>query len=167
MPRFSLTDPEILSVVAFVHSQQDKAMSQTGVRKGVEDSDLTTGNAEAGKLYFDGKGGCVSCHSATGDMKGIASRYTGLRLEEQMLYPRDAKAKITVKTRTGETLTGTVEYKDEFTIGMKDSFGTYHSWPVSAVTYKIDEPADAHVTAMSKYSDDDIHNVLAYMQTLK
>ena len=167
MPRFSLSDPEILSLVAFVHSQQDKAMSQTGVRKGVEDSDLTTGNAEAGKQYFEGKGGCVACHSATGDLKGIASKFTGLRLEEQMLYPRDAKAKITVKTHAGETLTGTVEYQDEFTIGMKDSFGSYHSWPVSAVTYKIDDPADAHVTAMSKYTDDDIHNVLAYIQTLK
>ena len=167
MPHFALSDNEILSLVAFVHSQQDKAMSQTGVRKGVEDSDLTTGNAEAGKQYFEGKGGCVSCHSATGDLKGVASRFTGLRLEEQMLYPRDAVEKVTVKTPAGETLTGTVEYHDEFTIGMKDSLGQYHSWPVSAVTYKIDDPAEAHVTAMSKYTDDDIHNVLAYIQTLK
>jgi cytochrome c oxidase cbb3-type subunit 3 len=167
MPHFSLSDAEILNLVAFVHSQQDKAMSQTGVRKGVEESDLTTGNAEAGKQYFEGKGGCVSCHSATGDLKGIASKYSGLRLEMQMLYPRDAKAKVTVKTHTGETLTGTLEYQDEFTIGMKDSFGTYHSWPVGAITYKVDEPAEAHVTAMSKYTDDDVHNVLAYIQTLK
>jgi cytochrome c oxidase cbb3-type subunit 3 len=167
MPRFTLADNEILSLVAFIHSQQDKAMSQTGVRKGVEESDLTTGNAQAGRQYFEGKGGCIKCHSATGDLKGIASRYTGLRLEQQMLYPRDAKAMVTVKTRTGETLTGPVEYQDEFTIGMTDSFGTYHSWPVTAVTYKVDNPVEAHVTAMSKYTDDDIHNVLAYIQTLK
>lgn len=167
MPRFSLSEAEVQGLVAFIHSQQDKAMSQTGVRKGVEDSDLTTGNAEAGKQYFEGKGGCVGCHSATGDLKGVATKYTGLRLEMQMLYPRDAKESVTVKTHTGETLTGTVEYKDEFTIGMKDSFGGYHAWPVTAVTYKIDDPAQAHVTAMSKYTDDDIHNVLAYMQTLK
>src|SRR5947209_8371858 len=80
-PRFSLPDADILSLVAFTHSQQDKAMSQTGVRKGVEDSDLTTGNAAAGKQYFEGKGGCVACHSATGDLKGVATKYTGLRLE--------------------------------------------------------------------------------------
>lgn len=167
MPRFSLTDAEILDLVAFVHSQQDKAMSQSGIRKGVEDSDLTTGDAAAGEAYFEGKGGCVSCHSATGDLKGVATRYTGLRLEMEMLYPKDAKAKVTVKTLTGETLTGTLEYQDEFTIGMKDALGTYHSWPVSAVSYKVEDPAEAHVTALSKYTDDDVHNVLAYMQTLK
>jgi cytochrome c oxidase cbb3-type subunit III len=72
-----------------------------------------------------------------------------------------------VKTATGQTLEGTVEYRDEFTVGMRDSFGVYHSWPVSAITYHVDDPAEAHVTAMSKYSDEDMHDVLAYIQTLK
>lgn len=167
MPRFSLADAEILNLVAFVHSQQDKAMSQSGNRKGVEDSDLLTGNAEAGKKYFEGAGGCVKCHSATGDLKGVATKHTGLRLEQEMLYPRDAKTKVTVKTRTGQTLTGTETYKDEFLIGMTDSFGVYHSWPVSAVTFTEDSPVDAHVAAFSKYTDDDIHNLYAYIVTLK
>lgn len=167
MPHFSLSDAEISDLVAFVHTQQDKAMSQSGNRKGVEESDLTTGNAEAGKAYFEGKGGCISCHSATGDLKGVASKLTGLRLEMQMLYPRDARETVTVTTRKGETLTGPLEYHDEFTIGLKDSSGTYHSWPVGQITYKIDDPASAHVTALSKYTDEDVHNVLAYIQTLK
>ena len=50
---------------------------------------------------------------------------------------------------------------------MRDSFGTYHSWPASAITFHVDNPLEAHVVAMSKYTDDDIHNVLAYIQTLK
>jgi hypothetical protein len=45
-------DTDTLNLVAFIHSQQDKAMSQTGTRKGVDESDLQTGNAEAGKRYF-------------------------------------------------------------------------------------------------------------------
>ena len=167
MPRFSLSDSEILNLVAFVHSQQDKAMSQTGTRKGVDESDLKTGNAAAGKQYFDGVGGCAKCHSATGDLAGVATRYTGLKLEQQMLYPNDAKSSVTVKTATGQTLTGPLVYQDEFTIGMRDSFGAYHSWPASAITYHVDDPAQAHVTAMSKYTDNDVHNVLAYIQTLK
>jgi cytochrome c oxidase cbb3-type subunit 3 len=167
MPRFSLADNEVVSLVAFIHAQQDKAMSQTGVRKGVEDSDLLTGNAQAGKQYFEGTGGCVKCHSATGDLAGVAKKFTGLRLEQEMLYPRDAKTKVTVKTGTGQTLTGIETYKDEFVIGMTDSFGVYHSWPVTAVTYKEDSPVDAHVDAFSKYTDDDIHNLYAYIVTLK
>ena len=141
-------------------------MSQTGTRKGVDESDLKTGNAEAGKRYFEGAGGCTKCHTST-TLAGVASRFAGLQLEEQMLYPKNVKAKVTVKTRSGQTLSGTLEYQDEFTIGMKDSAGVYHSWLVSAITFQVETPLDAHVTAMSKYTDDEIHNVLAYIQTLK
>jgi len=40
-------------------------------------------------------------------------------------------------------------------------------WPVSEVQYKIDSPADAHIEQFPKYTDDDIHNLMAYLQTLK
>ena len=106
MPRFSLSDSDVLALVAFVHSQQDKAMSETGNRKGVDESDLKTGNAAAGKQYFEGAGGCVKCHSATGDLAGVATRFTGLRLEQQMLYPGNVKSKVTVKTSTGQNARG-------------------------------------------------------------
>lgn len=167
MPRFNLGDSEILSLVAFIHSQQDKAMSQSGNRKGVDESDLHTGNAEAGKKYFETTGGCVKCHSATGDLAKVASRYSGLQLLQQMLYPRQAKATVSVKTASGQSYDGPLEYKDEFHIGMKDSFGVYHSWPVSAITFKVNNPAEQHVEIMSRYTDKDMHDVLAYIQTLK
>ena len=167
MPRFDLPEAQILALVAFVHSQQDAAMSQTGTRKGVEDSDLRTGNAAAGKAYFEGPGGCTQCHSASGDLAGVASKYSGLKLEQQMLYPADAKATVTVKTSTGQNFSGPLEYQDEFTIGMRDSFGNYHSWPTTAISYKVNKPADAHVAALAKYTDADVHNVFAYIETLK
>ena len=168
MPSFgSLGDAQILNIVAFIHAKQDQAMSQSGNRKGVDEADLHTGDAATGKQYFEGAGGCTKCHSATGDLAGVASRYNGLRLEMQMLYPRDVTQKISVKTPNGQTLNGMLEYQDEFTIGLRDSGGTYHSWPTNAVTFKIDDPLQAHVNAFSKYTDEDIHNVLAYMQTLK
>ena len=166
MPKFNLADADVLNLVAFIHSQQDRAMSQTGTRKGVDESDLKTGNAEAGKRYFEGAGGCTKCHSSA-TLAGVATRFKGLQLEEQMLYPRNVKSKVMVKTSNGQTLSGTLEYQDEFAIGMKDTAGVYHSWPVSAITFQVDTPLDAHVTAMTKYTDDDIHNVLAYIQTLK
>jgi cytochrome c oxidase cbb3-type subunit 3 len=166
MPKFNLPDSDVLNLVAFIHSQQDKAMSQTGTRKGVDEADLQTGNAEAGRRYFEGVGGCTKCHSAT-TLAGVATRYTGLQLEEQMLYPRNVKSTVTVKMHGGKTFAGTLEYQDEFTIGLKDASGAYFSWPVAAITFHVDKPVEEHVTAMTKYTDDDIHNVLAYIQTLK
>ena len=167
MPAFNFSAEQVANLAAFIHSQQTKAMAQSGKRKGVDVSDLQTGNVEAGKAYFNGAGGCATCHSPTGDLAGIASRYEGLQLEERMLYPKDVKNKVTVTLPSGETVAGTLEYQDEFTVGLKDATGTYRSWRVSDVKVKVDAPVEAHVALFPKYPDDDIHNLMAYIQTLR
>jgi len=166
MPAFTVSDSEMTDLVAFIHSQQQKAGS-AGQRKGVDVADLQTGNATAGKQYFEGAGTCAKCHSATGDLAHIATKFQGLQLEEHMLYPRDAKSSATVTLPSGEKLTGTVEYHDEFTLGITLSDGVYRSWPVSRIKYKIDAPQEAHAELFSKYTDADIHNLMAYLQTLR
>lgn len=167
MPSFKFSDQELASIVAFIHSQKAKAEANNGGRRGVAVSDLQTGNVEAGKEYFYGAGGCSKCHSPTGDLAGIASKYQGLKLEEQMLYPRDAKSKVTVTLPSGKTITGTLAYLDEFTVGLVDASGTYRSWTLPNVKYVLDAPVEAHVKQFPKYTDADIHNLMAYMQTLK
>lgn len=167
MPKFNFSDTEMTNLVAFIHAEAKQAAAHPGGRRGVDVADLQTGNVEAGKAYFNGPGKCSTCHSPTGDLAGIASRYQGLQLEERMLYPRDAKDTITVTLPSGETMKGVVVYQDEFTIGMRDSDGVYHSWPVGAIKFKIDSPVTAHVDQFPKYTDDDIHNLMAYIQTLK
>jgi cytochrome c oxidase cbb3-type subunit 3 len=167
MPAFQFSSEQITNLAAFIHLQQTKAMAQNGKRKGVDVSDLQTGNVEAGKAYFNGPGGCATCHSPTGDLAGIATRYEGLQLEERMLYPKDVKNKVTVTLPSGETVAGTLEYLDEFTVGLRDATGTYRSWRVSDVKVKVDSPVDAHVALFSKYTDADIHNLMAYIQTLR
>jgi cytochrome c oxidase cbb3-type subunit 3 len=165
MPRFSLPSPDIDALVAFIHTAKNNADSQVGGRRGVDAADLQTGNAAAGKQYFTQH--CASCHSPTGDLAGIANRFTGLKLEERFLYPQKAPATVEVTLPSGQTLTGTLVYRDEFTIGLHDSSGWYHSWPSSQVKYRIDNPAEAHVKLLGEYSDADIHDLMAYLQTLR
>jgi len=167
MPRFELSDRQIASLTAFIHTQQKTAHTKKGGRKGVDVSDLQTGNAEAGKQYFDGAGGCAACHSPTGDLSGIASRYMGLELEQQMLYPKHAKSKVTVTLVSGQTITGTLEYLDEFTVGLTDPSGWYRSWRTGDVQYKVDAPVNAHAEQLGKYTDAEIHDLMAYLQTLR
>ena len=167
MPKFNFSDAEMADLVKFIHAQAKLAASRPGGRRGVDVADLQTGNVAAGKQYFEGAGRCSTCHSPTGDLAGIASRYQGLQLEEQMLYPRDARDTIIVTLPSGETVKGRLEYQDEFTVGLRDSTGTYRSWPVSNIKYTIDSPVSAHVDQFPKYTDDDIHNLMAYIQTLK
>ena len=167
MPRFNLSDSEIAGLVSFIHAQKIKAESQKGGRRGVDAADLQTGNVDAGKQYFNGAGKCASCHSPTGDLSGIAARFEGLKLEERMLYPRGAKSKVTVTLASGQSLSGELAYLDEFTVAMRDPDGRYRSWRAGDVKYTVDAPAEAHAELLGKYTDQDIHNLMAYLQTLR
>jgi cytochrome c oxidase cbb3-type subunit 3 len=168
MPHFDLSETQIAGLVAFIHTQQFNArLWKKGGRKGVDAADLQTGNAEAGKQYFEGAGGCSSCHSPTGDLAGLASQYQGLQLEMQLLYPKHVKSKVTVTLASGQSITGTLEYLDEFTVGLSDPDNGYRSWRTSDVQYKVDAPVNAHAELLGKYTDDDIHNLMAYLQTLR
>ena len=155
------------SLVAFIHDQKKKAETRKGGRRGVDVADLQTGNVQAGIKYFNGAGGCSSCHSPTGDLAGVAKRFQGLKLEQRLMYPHGAKAKVSVTLSSGEKIAGELAYQDEFTIAVRDSSGRYRSWPVSAVKFTIDDPAEAHALLLAKYTDDDIHNLMAYLQTLR
>jgi cytochrome c oxidase cbb3-type subunit 3 len=84
-----------------------------------------------------------------------------------MLYPRGVRGKVTVTLPSGEKIEGTLAYRDEFTIGLHDAQGTYRSWRTDRVQFTVDSPADAHVEQFTRYTDDDVHNLMAFLQTLK
>jgi mono/diheme cytochrome c family protein len=170
MPAFNLRAPDLAAIVAFIHDQKTKAESLTGGRRAVDVSDLQTGNAEAGRAYF--AGACSRCHSPSGDFSGIARRLQGLELLKRMLYPALAdgaasRARVTVTRASAEIVSGTLAYRDEFTIALTDSSGAYRAFPAHEVKFSVDDPLQAHVEQLGKYTDDDMHNVLAYLQTLR
>jgi cytochrome c oxidase cbb3-type subunit III len=172
MPALSLPDRDMMAIVAFIHDQKKKSESP-GRRRNVDPTDLRTGNADAGKAYFYGAGGCARCHAPDGDLAGIAGRLEGLTLLQRMLDPASGRrdrphpATVTVTTRTGETISGRLAYRDEFTIALTDASGWYRSWPTNQVTFTVNNPLDAHSEQLGKYTDNDMHNVLAYLQTLR
>ncbi|SRR6266849_583053 len=179
MPPFSVSEGDLAAMVAFIHDQKIKMESLQGNRRTVDVADLGTGNPETGKQYFNGAGGCARCHSPTGDLAGIAARLQGLTLLQRMLSPsgRGAGAggsvperlvtKVTVTLPSGQTVTGKLAYRDEFTIALTDSSGWYRSWPAGQVKFTVDSPLEAHAEQLRKYTDEDMHDVLAYLQTLR
>jgi cytochrome c oxidase cbb3-type subunit 3 len=169
MPAFTLSASDLGAIVAYVHDQKAKAESLTGGRRTVDIADLQTGDPEAGRKYF--AGACASCHSPTGDLAGVATRLRGLPLLQRMLYPapgRDgSKATVTVTIAPGQTMTGRLAYRDEFTIALTDANGWYRAWPTRQVTFVVNDPLQAHIDQLGKYTDGDMHDVLAYLQTLR
>ncbi len=168
MPAFgNLTPAQISDIVVFLHNQADEALHSNGVPRDYPLKKLLTGDAEAGKAYFNGAGGCAKCHSATGDLAGVARKYSPLELQQRMIYPGRARVTATVTLPTGEKVEGRVVSNDEFDIAITGADGAYHAWPKSAVQVELHDSLSAHRDLFTKYTDADIHNLFAYMETLK
>src|SRR4029079_11916655 len=69
MPKFTLSAAEISDIAAWLHAQP---LSDRGAPSIL---DVLVGNAKEGAAYFNGAGRCTQCHSATGDLAGIGSKY--------------------------------------------------------------------------------------------
>lgn len=171
MPSFStLKDDQIATIVAFLHHQATAARRSSHVPGDYPLAKLMTGNAASGEAYFKGAGECIRCHSPSGDLAGVAKRFSPVDLQQEMVYPSKKTLKKTaiVTLPDGSKFKGTVQQDDEFTIALIAQDGWYHSWPKTAgLSVAVQDPLAAHRELMSKYTDSDIHNLFAYLETLK
>jgi cytochrome c oxidase cbb3-type subunit 3 len=167
MPAFAYTDAQLSDIAAFLHEQVRVALDSNTVPRDYPVEKLATGNAAAGKEYFYGAGHCDSCHSPTGDLAGIAKRYSPLNLESRFLYPHGVRRSVTVTLPSGEQATGTLALIDEFNVALRDGTGQYRSWSRDRVKVEVHDPLDKHRELLYKYTDTDIHNLFTYLETLK
>jgi mono/diheme cytochrome c family protein len=170
MPAFDLPDAQIQDLAAFLRERTQAAIN----RNAYQILNVLTGDAKAGEAYFNGAGRCSTCHSASGDLAGLGSRYQPVQLQTRFLYPRGgrggAPAKPTTATvtpRTGPAVSGTLEFIDDFTVGLRDAEGYYRSFTRDAVKVDIRDPLAAHAQLLGQYTDKNMHDVLAYLATLK
>jgi len=170
MPAFDLPDAQIQDLAAFLRERTQAAIN----RNAYPILNVLTGEAKAGEAYFNGAGRCSTCHSATGDLAGLGSRYQPVQLQTRFLYPRGGRggapaqpttAKVT--PRTGPAVSGTLEFIDDFTVGLRDAEGYYRSFPRDSVNIDIQDPLAAHAQLLRQYTDKNMHDVLAYLVTLK
>jgi len=172
MPAYDLPAEEVIALVAFIHGQMDKFVALGGGRRTVAPEDLRTGDAAAGRAYFNGAGKCSGCHSPTGDLAGVATRYQGLALLRRLLSPAGnpppKRPTATVTLPSGEKIVGQLASEDEFSVTVLDkSSGAQGKYQKDAVKVKIDDPLSAHFVQLGKYTDSDMHNIYAYLETLK
>jgi cytochrome c oxidase cbb3-type subunit 3 len=171
MPPLSLTDAQIVDVVAYLHSRVNESIDSSRVPKGYPVAKLLTGNAEAGKVYFNGAGGCKNCHSPTDDLAGIAAKSSPVDLQQHMLYPKTEKATeqttAVVTLPSGEKIQGKVAHIDDFEIALRDTSGWYHAYPRDQVKVELNDRLAAHRALLDKITQAEMHNLFAYLQTLK
>jgi cytochrome c oxidase cbb3-type subunit III len=167
MPAFAYTNAQISDIAAFLHERLQAALSSASVPKDYPIEKLLTGNAAAGKTYFFGAGHCDACHSPTKDLAGIAKKYTPIDLEARFLYPSGTRRSVTVTLPSGEQISGTLAHFDEFSVALRDGTGWYRSWQRDRVKAEVHDPLEKHRELLKHYTDADVHNLFAYLETLK
>ena len=178
MPAFSgLTAEQVADISVFLHSRAADVSNRFAYKIG----NLMTGDARIGAAFFNGGGRCTDCHSATGDLAHVASKYEPVELQRRMLYPApnpidvllgrtaapSAPTKVMVQLASGEKVLGTLDHLDEFTVSLRDADGWHRSFSRESVTVDVQDPRAAHEGLLSKYIDQQMHDVFAYLETLK
>lgn len=186
MPKFDLPEKDVQDLAAFLHVTID-SVSNRGQYKIL---DILVGDAKRGQAYFAGAGKCASCHSAAGDLQGIASRFTDpVQLQQRLLMPRGGRRRgpqasqrslppfleptalqATVTPATGEAFTGPLVSVTDFSVVVYDTerqqlrtFLRHDGMPKVAVK----DPLQAHMDQLTRWTDPDLHDVTAFLATLK
>ena len=166
MPAFAtFTDAELYDLAEFLHMR----VELTANRGTYKLLNVLTGDPKAGELYFRTTGNCVACHSVTGDLEHIGTKLAPADLQQTFLYPSSPASKnVTVTLASGESLSGTLKRIDDFNVSFYDKQGDYHSIAISpGVKVDIEDKLAAHRELLNKYSDAEMHNLTAYLATLK
>jgi len=167
MPAMPLSDAQVLDIAAFLHARAAEAVGSARVPNAYPVEKLLTGNADAGKTFFDGAGGCNKCHSPTGDLAGVAAKHSPIDLEARMLYPEGKHATAIVTLPSGEQVKGEIKHADDFVIAVTDDSGWYRSFRRDRVKVELHDPLAAHRELLEKLTQADVHNLFAFLETLK
>lgn len=175
MPKFDLSAAQISDIAAFLHSFRVAGYDASRDRP----ISILVGDAKAGEAYFKSK--CASCHSVSGDMQGIAAKFADPRaLQQAWLIPSGGRGgrggglaipptTVTVTLANGRKIEGRLLRIDDFLVTLTDANGNEQSIRRDGDIPKVEvhDPIEPHRELLRVYSDKDIHDVTAYLVTLK
>jgi len=184
MPKFDLSQEQTRDIAAFLHQRITAAAN----RGGYKILNILVGDAKAGEAFFNGAGKCNTCHSPTGDLQGIGAKYDPVTLQGRIVMPRgrggfgggrgrgagEGQAlrsfpTVTVTLPSGQSFTGLLLRVTDFDVVLRDDSGALRSFTRDGDTPKVEvkDPLQAHVDMLATWKDSDLHNMTAYLVTLK
>jgi len=175
-PSASLTADQIAGLSHFLKQRVDDALKRVPLGDNIN---VITGDASAGKAYFDGEGKCATCHSVTGNLAGLAARYPEpVNLQQAMLFPSGrgrgrgapatAPVMLTVTPTGGQPVTGTLVFLDDFAAQLRDASGRLHTWTRSPSLKVVKtDPLAAHHELLDRLNDKTVHDLVMYLETVK
>jgi cytochrome c oxidase cbb3-type subunit III len=193
MPPLPLADDEIKAVAAYLHHLQGQGTNQGGPPPGTEPVlNILVGDAKAGETFFAAR--CGTCHSPTGDLQGVATR-AGSAMNLQNLWvsgglasPRGPGRRrgggpaagrpvtATVTLANGEKVSGRLLRLDDFLVTLAFEDGTTRTIRRSPAggtgggatpRVEVQDPLAPHRALLSTLTNANMHDVTAYLATLK
>jgi cytochrome c oxidase cbb3-type subunit 3 len=182
MPPIGISDEDVTAVAEFIHSVAAASRGQGAPPESdAPPPDIVVGDPTAGQAYFAAK--CSSCHSPTGDLQGIATRVADAKALQNLwvsggggrgrrsrdLVSNAPAITVTVMDRQGEKLEGELLRIDDFLVTLKLADGTVRTMRREGDSPKVDvhDPLAPHRALLAVYTDKDMHDVTAYLVTLK
>lgn len=175
MPRLNLTAEQVSDIAAYIHSFRVGGYDISRMTP----PSIVVGDAAAGEKAFQAR--CANCHSPTGDLKGIASRYSNPKLlQNAFLMPGGGRGgrggggggpvtTVTVIMPDGQKVEGRLLRIDDFIVTLADADGYQHTIRRDGDTPKVEihDPVKPHRDMLPTYTDTEIHNITSYLVTLK
>ena len=180
-----LSTAQILDLSNYLHQEFDATLSRSPAKP---EPDIVVGDAAAGQVWFNGGGKCSTCHAPTGDLAGIAARYpNAYALQQRFVFPggfhlggrrggsrggaaaeKSAVVTVTVTPASGAPVTGELVSLDDFTVIYRDAQGQIHTVQrAPGMTVTEHDPLAYHEALLKTMTDQQMHNMLAYLETLK
>jgi len=180
MPAFELTVQQTKDVAEFLHS----AIFLNANRRLYKVLDILVGDPKAGEAYFGGAGRCSTCHSVTGDLKGVGAKYDAATLQSKIVMPRGGRGdgppkpayleknaiRVNVILSTKQVVKGVLVRLTDFDVTVYDpEMQQTRSWARNGDSPKIDviDPLQGHIDLWTKWTDGDMHDMTAYLAGLK
>ena len=173
----SLNPAQIQDLANFLHQRFEDTLHREPFSKPLN---VLTGDPKAGETYFNGDGKCSTCHSVSGDLAHVASKYDPPTLQLKFLFPRirrfgPAAASSSTKPVTvsvaqpdGQSVTGELVHIDDFTVSLREEDGQYRSWTRTPELKVLKtDPYERHNALLDQYTDKNMHDIVAYLETLK
>ena len=173
MPAFGmLTSEQASDISAFLHARFEESRA----RRPMDVNAIVVGNAADGAAFFKGEGKCSSCHNPNTDFKGIGAKYDPYVLQGRILNPRGGRGGPPIKPSTvkvtlpsGQTVNGRLVAVNDFSVTLIDAAGNRRTFARDNEQPRVEitDPYQAHLDNFLKMTDKHMHDLTAYLVTLK
>jgi len=180
-PSASLTSEQVQDLAHFLRQRVNDGLRGSPL---FQVQDILTGDPKAGAAYFTGEGKCTTCHSPTGNLAGIGGRLEPVDIQQRFLFPATGRGgrgrgaapaaasgtavRVTVTAPTSKPVSGVLVQMDDFYVSLRAEDGSVQTLRrVPGMKVEKSDPLAFHVELLDRITDKNMHDVVAYLETLK